>query len=94
VGKDTIETYGIEKRYLRPIFMLRDLDSAKYIQAPTPRLWLFHCQEEERDLRGKGAYRYIQTMSERAAAQRKQSGAVQTIREALELQGGQLWYAP
>jgi len=94
VGKDTIETYGIEKQYLKPIFKLRDLDSAKYMQAPTPRLWLFHCPEEERDLRGTGAYRYIQTMSERAAAQRKQSGAVQTIREALELQGGQLWYAP
>ncbi|HEY0307839.1 MAG TPA: hypothetical protein VGB94_06750 [Acidobacteriaceae bacterium] len=94
VGKDTIETYGIEKQYLKPIFMLRDLDSAKYIQAPVPRLWLFHCQEEERDLRGTGAYRYIQTMSEHAATQRKQSGPVQTIREALELQGGQLWYAP
>ena len=94
VGKDTIETYGIEKEYLKPIFMLRDLDAAKYMQAPTPRLWLFHCQEEEHDLRGTGAYRYIQTMSERAATQRKQSGVVQTIREALELQGGQLWYAP
>ena len=29
VGKDTIETYGIEKQYLKPIFMLRDLDSTK-----------------------------------------------------------------
>ena len=94
VGKDTVETYGIEKHYLKPIFMLKDFTSAKFLQAPTPRLWLFHCQDEERDLRGTGAYRYIQTMSERAAAQRKQSGKTQTIREVLEQQGGQIWYAP
>jgi hypothetical protein len=71
VGKDTIQTYGIEKHYLKPIFMLKDFDSAAYIQTPEPRLWLFHCQDEERDLRGTGAYRYIQTMADRAAAQRK-----------------------
>jgi hypothetical protein len=94
LGKDTIETYGIEKQFLKPIFMLKDFTSAKHVQAPAARLWLFHCQDEERDLRGTGAYRYIQTMSERAATQRKQSGATQSIRQVLELQGGQLWYAP
>ena len=50
--------------------------------------------EDERDLRGTGAYRYIQTMAGRAAARKKQAGAQQTIREALEAQGGVRWYAP
>lgn len=94
ISKDVIDTYGIEKDYLKPIYMLRDLEGSQYLQAPTTRLWLFHCQDEARDLRGTGAYRYIQTMSERAATKRKQSGSVQTIREVLEQQGGQLWYAP
>ena len=94
LGKDTIETYGIEKQYLKPIFMLKDFNGAKFLQAPVARLWLFHCQDKERDLRGTGAYRYIQTMSEHRAAQRKQSGASQSIRQVLELQGGKLWYAP
>jgi hypothetical protein len=94
IGKDTIATYGIESQYLKPLFMLRDLNATSYLQAPTPKLWLLHCQAEERDLRGTGAYRYIQTMADRAAANRKQSGAVSTIRNALEKQGGGLWYAP
>jgi hypothetical protein len=94
VGKETIDTYGIEKQYLKPIFMLKDFDASGYLQTPEPRLWLFHCQDEEHDLRGTGAYRYIQTMADRAAAQRKQTGVAQTIRQALELQGGELWYAP
>lgn len=96
LGKETIDTYGIEKQYLKPLFMLKDFDAGSYLQAPEPRLWLFHCQDKERDLRGTGAYRYILTMADRAATQRKQTqtGAAQTIRQALELQGGQLWYAP
>ena len=97
LGQDTIDTYRIEPKYLRPILMLRDLDATAYLQAPTPSLWLFHCPDEERDLRGTGAHRYIQTMGDRAATQRKQTkktGPPLTIRQALELQGGNLWYAP
>jgi len=94
VGQHTIETYGIEAQFLKPIYMLRDLKSSWYQQEPDTRVWLFYCQEEERDLRGTGAYRYIQTMSERAATKKKQSGDQQTIRQALLLQGGSIWYAP
>ena len=94
VSKATIDTYGIEADFLKPIFMLRDLKATRFEQEPTSRIWLFYCQSEERDLRGTGAYRYIQTMSERGAAQRKQSGNPQTIRQALLQQGGNLWYAP
>lgn len=94
VGQHTIDTYGIEPQFLKPIYMLRDLKASRYQQDPDTRVWLFFCQEEERDLRGTGAYRYIQTMSDRAATKKKQSGDQQTIREALLLQGGSVWYAP
>jgi len=94
VGRNTIDTYGIEGQYLKPLFILRDFDTSSYLQSPKPRLWLFHCQDEERDLRGTGAYRYILSMADRAATRRKQAGPIQTIRQALELQGGKLWYAP
>ncbi len=94
VSKATIDTYGIEAEFLKPIFMLKDLKASQYEQEPSTRVWLFYCQSEERDLRGTGAYRYIQTMSERGATQRKQSGNPQTIRQALLSQGGSLWYAP
>ena len=94
VGTDTVSTYGIESKYLRPLFMLRDMATDRFVQRAKPKLWLLHCLEDERDLRGTGAYRYIQTMAGRAAARKKQAGAQQTIREVLEAQGGVRWYAP
>lgn len=92
--KETIDTYGIEVKYLKPLFMLKDLSTTEYLQTSSPQLWLLHCSEEERDLRGTGAHRYIQTMSGRSAAERKQTGVTQTIRQALEAQGGSRWYSP
>ena len=94
VREDTIDTYGIESQFLKPLFMLSDIASDSFVQRRTPKLWLFHCLEDERNLRGSGAYRYIQSMGTRAAARKKQAGAPQTIREALEAQGGGRWYAP
>jgi hypothetical protein len=55
---------------------------------------LFNCRDDEGDLLGTGALRYIRTMASHTAKQKKQSGKVLTIREALEAQGGGLWYAP
>ncbi|HLP66084.1 MAG TPA: hypothetical protein VK181_01045 [Rhizobium sp.] len=94
VNKATIATYGIEGKFLIPMLMLRDLDPANYKQKPTPSLWLFSCKEKQGDLRGTGAWRYIEAMADRAAADRKQSGKNLTIREALDAQSGGLWYAP
>jgi hypothetical protein len=94
VGAETINTYGIEKRFLRPISMLANLNPEAYLQQPEPDTWLFHCQEKLQDLRGTGAHRYIETMADHAANEKKQSGKTTTIREALEAQAGGLWYAP
>ncbi|MGI0133413.1 MAG: hypothetical protein ACREBW_00430, partial [Candidatus Micrarchaeaceae archaeon] len=94
VNKPTIETYGIEKRFLTPILMLKSLDGHKYLQSPKPDLWLFNCRDKKEDLRGTGALKYIEAMADRSAAEKKQSGKKQTIREALEAQSGGLWYAP
>lgn len=94
VNKATVATYGIEKKFLIPMLMLKDLDPDNYEQEPTPSLWLFSCKEKRGDLRGTGAWRYIEAMADRAAAERKQSGKNLTIREALEAQSGGLWYAP
>lgn len=93
VDRETVETYGIEARFLKPLFRLRDMEPDAFVQTAKPRMWLFHCLKDENDLRGTGAYRYIHTMGSRGAARRKQAGAPQTIREALKAQGGSRWYA-
>jgi len=94
VNKATIDTYGIEKKYLVPMLMLRDLDPSSFEQKPKPSLWLFACRDKRSDLRGTGAFRYIEAMADRSASEKKQGGKTQTIREALEAQSGGLWYAP
>lgn len=94
VNKATISTYGIEKKYLVPMLMLKDLDPAEYEQDPTPSLWLFACKDKRGDLRGTGAWRYIEAMADRSAAEKKQTGKNLTIKEALEAQSGGTWYAP
>lgn len=94
VNQATIDTYGIEARFLSPIFTMREIDTQQYIQDITTKTWLFSCNEKRADLRGTGALRYIDAMANHSAAEKKQSGKSQTIREALEAQGGSLWYAP
>lgn len=94
VNNATIDTYGIEKRFLTPIIRMADIDANSYWQKPDVAVWLFNCIEKKADLRGTGALKYIDAMSNRAAVQKKQTGKSQTIREALESQGGGTWYAP
>jgi hypothetical protein len=94
VNAATIETYGIEKRFLKPILMRRDLEPGAYLQGVSPTFWLFYCQSKPQDLRGTGALRYLDAMADRAATEKKQTGKSHTIREVLEAQGGGLWYAP
>lgn len=94
VNKATIDTFGIEKRFLTPILMLKALDARKHLQLPMPELWLFNCREVKQDLRGTGALKYIEAMADRSAAEKKQSGKSRTIREALEAQSGGHWYSP
>jgi hypothetical protein len=94
LNEPTIDTYGVEKKYLTPILMLRDLNGRAYNQTPAPSLWLFNCKDTKADLRGTGALSYIDAMADRSAADKKQTGKNLTIREALEAQGGSVWYAP
>jgi hypothetical protein len=74
--------------------MLRDLDSSSFSQAVKPELWLFACREKRGDLRGTGAWRYIEAMADHSASEKKQAGKSRTIKEALEAQSGGVWYAP
>lgn len=94
VNKATISTYGIEAKFLIPMLMLKDLYPEKYNQKPKADLWLFACKESRGDLRGTGAWRYIESMADRQATEKKQGSKNLTIREALEAQSGGLWYAP
>lgn len=94
VNEATISTFAIEKKFLIPILMLKDLDTSLYKQTPAPSLWPFACKEQRADLRGTGAWRYIEAMADRSAAAKKQTGKNLTIREALEAQSGGTWYAP
>lgn len=94
LNQATISSFGIEGKFLEPIFMLDHLSSGTFRQDAEPSLWIFVCRGKESDLRGTGALRYIHAMSERPAAKKKQSSGSKTIREVLEAQGGGLWYVP
>ena len=94
VNQGTIDTYDIENRFLAPILMRKAMESRAYFQLPRPEQWLFNCRDRKEDLRGTGALKYIEAMADRSAARKKQAGKSQTIREALEAQGGGIWYAP
>jgi hypothetical protein len=94
VNKATIDTYGIEKKYLIPILMLRDLSSEAFEQDPKPTVWLFACKDKLGDLKGTGAMRYIEAMGDRSASDKKQTGKNLTIKEALEAQSGGVWFQP
>ena len=94
VSQATIDTYRIEKRFLNPIVLLKDMNPNVYWQSQQSDQWLFDCRNSMSDLRGTGARSYIEAMSGRSATSKKQSGKNQTIRQALEAQGGRSWYAP
>ena len=72
VNQATIDTYGIEPKYLTPILMLRDIDVTSFYQKASPTLWLFNCKDKKSDLRGTGAIRYIEAMASRSATEKKQ----------------------
>ena len=94
LNKATIDTYGIESHFLTPLLRLRDMNFNLFFQNPDIAQWLFNCRVARSDLRGTGALKYIDAMADHAATEKKQSGKLQTIREALEAQGGSIWYAP
>lgn len=94
VNQATIDSFGIEEEFLSSIVMLKATNSHIFWQSPTPDQWLFNCRTRKEDLRGTGALKYIESMADRSAAKKKQSGKSQTIREALEAQSGSIWYAP
>ena len=95
VSAEEVKKYDIENKYLKPIFQLGDLDSDKYKQTVKAVQWVFYCKDKEGDLKGTGALRYIRAMEKIPAAEKKQGGKRQTIRQALQAQNpGGLWYAP
>ena len=96
VSSDVIKKFQIEKKYLQAIFQLKDLDSQSYKQTAKPVQWVFHCKDKEQDLRNTGALRYIRAMEKLPAAEKKQTGKHQTIRQALQAQTskGGTWYMP
>lgn len=94
VNEATIDTYGIERRFLIPILTMSDMDTGRFLQNVHAGQFLFSCSDVESALRGTGALRYIKAMGNRTAARKKQGDKPQTIKEALEKQGGSIWYAP
>ena len=94
LDETTVRTFGIEERFLTPILMRRAMNGSAYLQSVTASQWLFNCRERKEDLRGTGAWRYIEAMGDRNAARKKQTGKSRTIREVLEAQSGSIWYAP
>jgi len=94
--KETITTYEIESKYLKPILQLADLDADAYKQTVKPSLRVFWCKDKEQDLRGTGALEYIRAMEKIPASEKKQAGKKQTIKSALQAQTskGGTWYMP
>lgn len=94
LSKKKISEFGIEKRFLKSLFRMSDMDSDAFLQTSKPGQELFYCSHKESDLRGTGSLRYIRAMANRPATAKKQSGKAQTISQALVAQGGKYWYAP
>jgi hypothetical protein len=96
ITQEIIDKYGIEEHFNKPIFQLGDLEPEKYLQDVQPVQAVFYCKEGEADLRGTGALKYIRAMEKVPAAEKKQAGKRQTIKQALQDQTskGGLWYAP
>src|ERR1035441_3824403 len=74
LNQETVDTYGIEPEFLLPIMMMKDLDNSKFYQTYNKKQYLFYCKSDEHNIKGTGAYKYIRTMSDHAATEKKQSG--------------------
>jgi hypothetical protein len=94
VDEETIDRFEIEDEFLVPLFMLADLDEAKYVQPSIPKRWVFTCTLHEPDLNGTGAWNYIDWGGRQAVREKKQAKEVLTIQTALEKQGGKEWWFP
>jgi methylase of polypeptide subunit release factors len=94
VSPAVVKKFHIEARFLRPILKLADLDGGSYIQDAESPQSIFFCNEPESKLKGTGALQYIRAMEGVPATEKRQAQKVQTIRSALESQGGKYWYSP
>lgn len=94
LDSETVEVWGIEERFLKPVLMLADLDAKSYIQNVVGRSQLFYCPCEPSDLRGTGAGRYIDWAARQETGAKKQSAAPTTWEDALSKQGGKYWWWP
>lgn len=95
VDGSTAATHKIEPEYLLPIFMLADLDPARYTQYSEPRRWLFSCDRELPDLEHTGAGSYVAWGADQAVVPRKQADAAKkhTWSTAPALEGQRRWYS-
>lgn len=91
---ETIDRFKIEDEFLVPIYMLADLDESKFLQKPVPKRWVFTCTKLEPDLRGSGAWSYIDWGAHQVIVARKQAKEPTTFKSALEKQGGREWWFP
>jgi hypothetical protein len=90
VSKDEIKEYGIEKKYLQPIFQLGDLEADKYKQTIKPVQWVFYCKDKEADLRGTGALRYIRAMENYRQLRRSRVESVRLLNKLYRLRPAQV----
>jgi len=94
VSQEDIDRFGIEDEYIEPVLKLADLDDEKFQQDIIPNRWLFSCEKHESDLKGTGAWDYIDWGAHQLAPSRKQSGKSESYKAALEKQGGKEWWRP
>lgn len=94
VTETTASTFGMEDRFLKPLYLLADLDTAKYIQTQASHTKVFHCRELPADLRGTGAERYIAWGAKQVTGDKKQSGGKTPWPDSPAMAGKKHWYWP
>jgi hypothetical protein len=60
VDRERVQRFGIEERFLEPVFRTRDVERDRFIQdASETELQIFLCNQDIKDLTGTGAAAYI-----------------------------------
>ena len=94
VDRATVEKFGIEDRFLKPLFMLADLDEDSYVQSRSASRWLFNCQLRPADIAHTGAGRYVNWGSHQTTEIRKQTKEAVRWPKAPALSHLKHWYWP
>lgn len=95
VDAERIERFGVEPEFLRPLYLLSDLNSGAYFQTQATRTHVFQCTALPADLRGTGAGKYVRWGANQTIGGKKQSGSTHVKwPDTDNMKKKQHWYWP